>query len=254
MSRFRWEEKVSEYLERIRADSRAQCWVLPGKMEDLDSKSVSDTNGFYELGEASQFPLARSLGRMKATLALKSFDSDFSPIMDDSSVHICLVALASWRFTHWLDTFGGSYFSNQRQNWGNLCFGVRGSAKAPKTPKSPGVCIGGTFGERRLVAPNCGLLDVSRFPHCCPRHVKPADTGVCTQDPRQKSGSHKRSDHPAFVNKGTCTLETKRNSLQNSLLPRPRPKGIPMSPDTQLVSTILTWQGEEESATSVVSP
>lgn len=29
----------------------------PGKTEDLDSKSVSDTKGFYELGEAFQFPL-----------------------------------------------------------------------------------------------------------------------------------------------------------------------------------------------------
>lgn len=27
--------------------------VPSGKMEDLDSKSVSDTNGFYDLGEAS---------------------------------------------------------------------------------------------------------------------------------------------------------------------------------------------------------
>lgn len=159
--------------------------------------------------------------------------------MDDSSVHICLVALASWLFTHWLDTFGGSYFSNQRQNWGNLCFGVRGSAKALKTVKNPGVCMGGTLGEWRLAAPSYGLLDVSRFPHCCLRYVKPADTGFCIQDPRQKSRSHKRSDHPVFVNKGTCTLETKRNFLQNSFLPRPRSKGIPMSPDTQLVSLIL---------------
>lgn len=63
-------------------------------------------------------------------LTLKSCDSDFSLGMYDSSALTCLVLLASRLFTHWLDKFWGNHLSDQRQKWGNLCFGGRGSVEA----------------------------------------------------------------------------------------------------------------------------